>query len=62
LCGRIDEVIDASRTSDGEPMIDRGKTLRATLSEVRKALATVPATAPLPATAPGAGPDPLEDA
>jgi len=62
LCGRIDEAIDASRTSDGEPMIDRGKTLRATLSEVRKALATVPATAPLPATAPGAGPDPLEDA
>ena len=63
LCARIDEVIDASRTSDGEPTIDRGKQLRAALASVRKALDVLPPDAPsLAVEHPTLVPDPLEDA
>ena len=63
LCARVEEVIDASRTSDGEPVLDRGKHLRAMLVELRRALDTRPSQTPslpsLPGTQVG---DPLEDA
>ena len=63
LCARVEEVIDGSRTSDGEPMIDRGKHLRATLTELRKTLDTLPGDAPsLSSPSPTLVPDPLEDA
>ena len=63
LCGRIEELVDASRTSDGEPTIDRGKQLRATLTAVRKALDELhPATPSLSTPAPTLVSDPLEDA
>jgi hypothetical protein len=65
LCARIDEAIDASRTSDGEPMIDRGKQLRAVLATLRQTLGIPPVTpitgTPVPSLA-GTMPDPLEDA
>jgi len=65
LCARIEQAIDASRTSDGEPMLDRGRTLGATLAELRQALEALPgATAPppTPVVTTTAAPDPLEDA
>ena len=63
LCARVEEAIDGSRTSDGEPMLDRGKRLRATLTEVRRALDAFGGDVPsLPSPAPGVVPDPLEDA
>jgi hypothetical protein len=64
LCGRIEEAIHASRTSDGEPTIDRGKQLRAALASIRKALDALPADTPsLPASLNLTPvPDPLEDA
>ena len=68
LCGRIEDVIDTSRTSDGEPTIDRGKQLRATLTSIRKILdAPPPQTPSLSSSAavtpkPSLVPDPLEDA
>jgi hypothetical protein len=64
LCGRIEALIDMSRTSDGEPTIDRGKQLRATLAAVRTALDDVPPGTPSLSTAqhPNLVPDPLEDA
>ena len=63
LCARVEEVIDASRTSDGEPTVDRGKQLRGTLAELRKALDTLPAERPSLASQTGSlVPDPLEDA
>ena len=65
LCARIDDAINASRTSDGEPMIDRAKHLRMTLAQLRQAL--VPSTAAstltsMPTPEPAHVPDPLEDA
>lgn len=63
FCGRIEELIDASRTSDGEPTIDRGKQLRAALASIRKALDALPSETPsLSVEHPPLVPDPLEDA
>jgi hypothetical protein len=63
LCTRVEQVIDASRTSDGEPMLDRGKHLRDTLAELRRTLETLPAnTLPIPSHTASLVPDPLEDA
>jgi hypothetical protein len=63
LCGRIEELIDASRTSDGEPTIDRGKQLRSALTSIRNALDALPSATPsLSAEHPPLVPDPLEDA
>ena len=63
LCGHIEELINASRTSDGEPTMDRGKQLRGALASIRKALDALPQETPsLSAQSPSHVPDPLEDA
>jgi hypothetical protein len=61
--GTLTKGLDASRTSDGEAVLDRGKHLRAMLVELRKALDTLPNQTPsLASHEANQVSDPLEDA
>ena len=63
LCDRVAAAIDASRTSDGEPTLDRDKHIRAALAELKRTLDTMgPDLGSTSSHRSSMVPDPLEDA